>query len=562
MTRSTGIQALLAVLSLALSAVAGSPGEAVVAAHAYARSLGEGATRVRFAALNHLPAAERRGWYVQLSAHLNGTSKHKIVTPPGVLLSPRYEGGPVEVARGLDVEEGSWFRALVIVFSMDDYLYDVKVLEKLAFVEPHYHLQEKKTRTVSVDLETGKIAENKEKREAQYHHPITNRRRADLHDGKGFRDQVSRDNGLTWEDADKSEAPAKKEEKKADDKKATPDLYVQEEYAKKLLGELAVMTESQCPIMLADWFWWQTSIQRLRNPGYCDLIGYRNEKEFHDLLGFDQKLFQERFAAFAEEYREAVGRSGISMQPRRIAMFDKIKGRIWITFDSEDATGDFNPLEQPNGGFKFQATEQLGNLPNGWLAQGLFNDKGERQDSAPDFIGRDKTGTAEDGRIHVGQCNRCHRDGGMKSFEGWYKKQFKPPLKIVSPIKEKIAEIQSKYYSLIESEIQPTRDQHSLAVFRATGLEHSEYSRLIEKHWREVSDEPVGTERAAREMGMEEEEFVKALLYYKTDPTRGLASIDGFAHEKKEDRQPIPVRQWYDNTAVAHKAVAYWRNRK
>jgi hypothetical protein len=552
---------LLLLLAPMLPASAGGPAEAVAASWAFAKSVPD-ATPLKFAAINHLDGAKRRDWYRIISGHLNGTSKYREIIRPSVLLTPRVQGGTYEFAQdGLLIQEQDWLRAVVIVFDASIYRYDLKVFERLGLVEPHFHFRERKIRTVKVDLESGEI---KEKVEAAKDEKVLVERQGRLIEIN--RSEVA-EGEESWRRVEGNrldslgKGPGKKVENKADVK--ANDKVVHYVLGAELeLQELVKLTQSDCPIMLADWFWWQTSIQADRNPGYCDLIGYKNEKEFHNLLGFDQQLFEKQFKEFSEEYREAVGVSGISENPRRIGAFEKIKGKIWITYDNRLAEDNRNPLEEPNGKFEFDATEQLGNSPNGWLWQGLFNAKGERQDSAPDFIGKDSTSTGKDGRVHVGQCNRCHSDGGMKSFEGWYAHQYQPPARLTSPIKDKIIDVQRKYYGRIQKQVEETRSQHVAAVYEATGLDHREYSRLIARCWEEVHDTPVDAARAARERGYEEEEYVKALIYYKSEPYRGLASIDGFAHAEKAKRKTIPVRQWYNNVSDADRAIALWRKEK
>src|SRR5262249_8535574 len=147
----------------------------------------------------------------------------------------------------------------------------------------------------------------------------------------------------------------------------------------------------------------QTVIQNERapGPGYYDFLGVKDEKSFHQLIGFDEQLFKEKFPKFLIEMREAVGRSGVADQSRRIAAFDKLQGRLWATYDNTKATGNRNPLEVPDAGFAYDATEQFGHLANGMWAMGLFDSKGGRQNSAPDFVGHDRTSPNNRARIEI-----------------------------------------------------------------------------------------------------------------------------------------------------------------
>lgn len=543
MTLQYSVHSLFAMLSLALSAIAGNPADAVAAALPYAQSKGAlESPSLRFMYLGHLDVADRKEMWQIISGHVNGTSKSRAIYRPLVLLTPAKPTGPMEEADGLEIAKEDWARAIHIVVNLDLYKYDRKVIEKLALVNPHFHFREKKQRTIRVDLE---------KAEPQFHHPINRRRWIHDTSGKIIREEVSRDNGLTWETVNEKKKEEEKKKEDSDSPVHAPWLPA------KAITDLALLTNSDSPVQYADWFWWQTAIQAEREPGpgYCDLLGYKNEKEFHDLLGFDQKLFEKQFKEFAKEYREAVGISGVSRQPRRIGLFDKIGGEITITYDNKLAIGDRNPLDTPDNTFKFRATEQLGNLPNDWLAMGLFNDDGTRQDTAPDFIGPDKTALGTDTRIHVGLCFRCHADGGLKDIDGWYKTQFSPPVKLNGPDKEKILDVQYKYFVRIDAKIKTARERFSAVVKEATGLTTEEYSKLISKHWFKIADAPMTMARAAREYGVSKEQFHAAMIDYKKKPDRAYTVLDMFM-QPEEKQKPFPVEQFWEIYTEGQKILA------
>ena len=99
---------------------------------------------------------------------------------------------------------------------------------------------------------------------------------------------------------------------------------------------------------------------------------------------------------------------------------NRVVGRLgpdyWATFDFKKSINLQNTVRQldkdldpPEG----DASERYGFLPNGLFAFWLQNGKGERQDTAPDFIAPDKrtpnVTSDNDGRVHIGlSCIACH----------------------------------------------------------------------------------------------------------------------------------------------------------
>lgn len=275
---------------------------------------------------------------------------------------------------------------------------------------------------------------------------------------------------------------------------------------------LAELTQSKAPIVRGEWFLWQTAVQSDRNPGYYDFLGIKDKKSFDDLVGFDAKL-----AAKAKrlELLEAVANSTVTLQPRRIGAFPAISGWYWQTFDSRTATDDHNPLRILNGGFKFDAQEVFGHLPNGLPVWGLFDDKGQRQDAAPDFVASDATAHGTDRRVHVGMsCVRCHAPNGMVNpVDGWARNLFQGDLKLQSPDYEKLKELRQKYLRDLEGPLEDARRTYSRAILQATGMKPAEFGAAYGQAFA-AYDSPVSLERAARDVGLTPEEFQKRLRAY------------------------------------------------
>lgn len=278
------------------------------------------------------------------------------------------------------------------------------------------------------------------------------------------------------------------------------------------LKALSELTQSNVPVVRGDWFLKQTAIQSERSPGYYDFLGLKTQADFFKLVGFDAKL------ASGRELREAVSKSGVAKQPRRIERQATVGGGLWRTFDNKkalDRKGDQrNPERTLNDDFKFDASEEFGPGPNGFMIFFLANAEGERQDSAPDFVGHDKTTTSNDGRIHIGlSCIRCHgQSTGINDIDYWARGLFQPPLKLIATDEEEFRKLRRQYLKTMEPHIEDDRRVYDRAVLQATGVGVQAWSRSYARAWKQYEDSPADAARAARDWGMEEAEFKKRLL--------------------------------------------------
>lgn len=557
--------ALFLTIWLACFAIAGSPADAVAAAATdVVRVPAAQRSFTRYLYLGHLEGGKARQemWQI-VSAHLNGTSRFPVIVRPEVIVT---DGKGVLTERdGLFMKQEEWDSALLVRLNFALYKHKRETWELLAQVDPHFHFREPDLTGKLTKVETKEVLPVVQETPA----PIVDFAEIYVDDGRGGIKQTSRqfvragqkvyvrkkmgeplyafDSLPPFPEQSKTtpvREVVKQEEKKIERKQPVFAAVLPQ----KEVVFLAKETNSESPVLYADFFWWQTAIQAEREPGpgYYDLLGVKDEGDFHNLVAFDKKLFADKFKDFLLESRAAVGRSGVSKQPRRIAVFDKPGGELWITFDNRKAVGNRNPLDTPDDAFKFDATEQLGHLANGWLAQGLFDGEGKRQDTAPDFaVGPDRTSTSNDGRIHVGLCNRCHDDGGLKSFKDWYRNLFQPPVAISSPDFAKQLEFQQLYFRRIEGKLRPGRERFTEAVREATGLTPQAYSKLISSRWYEYADSGVTLARAARELGTSKERLQAALRGYKRDPLRGLRVYDVWLRNEKE-HDPFEIEQWHD----------------
>lgn len=307
----------------------------------------------------------------------------------------------------------------------------------------------------------------------------------------------------------------------------------------KQIEELRLMTYSECPILMAEWFFVQTARQiSIRNKqegvGYYDFLGLKDRNAFFDLSGTDEKKAIERLS----EWRAVVEKSGISQQNRQIVKLAAIGGGTWGTLDTFVQKGKGVALRNlERGAFAHNAEEWYGNLPNKLPVTFLSDDKGVAQETAPDKIGPDKSSfnVGNDGRVHANiSCMRCH---------GVDKDMLKPVGDAVRDLfevgsglhfagKDKALqeELESQYLSDIDGELDDDRARYVKAIRLATaskknpkGLTSPQITKLYCELWNRYVEADLTAADCAREIGVTEDRLLEALRTHAKN--RGIGDM-------------------------------------
>lgn len=263
-----------------------------------------------------------------------------------------------------------------------------------------------------------------------------------------------------------------------------------------MLSAIVEATHSQVPIVRGDWFLNQSAIQALRRVGYYDFLRVKSQKDFDDLAGFDRKIADRA----SRIDRESVGMSGVTLQPRAIIREEGVRP-VWRTFDFELAVDGKDPLRIIGKDIEkaFDATEQFALLRNGLWATALFNGKGERQDFAPPQIASDKQSKSNDARVHVNQsCLRCHVDGGLQAVDGWFRHGGQPVVKSFDEVKAR--QFRQQYQSDLKRYLDRDRAVYADAVKEVTGWTPKAWSAAYAAEWERYEDARVDLEWAARDL--------------------------------------------------------------
>jgi hypothetical protein len=275
---------------------------------------------------------------------------------------------------------------------------------------------------------------------------------------------------------------------------------------------LTEQTQSAAPIVRADWFLYRTAIQAGREGhGYYDFLGLgKKEKDFQELVGVDERLARKA----RKEIAAVVARSSVTLNNRGIKRLGAVTGGYWYTQDYKTSTDRQNTLrlldgdaEPPEG----DASEQYGTLPNGLFAFWLQNGKGERQDTAPDFIAGDGQATDTDRRVHIGlSCIRCHVEG-IRPINDWARQVYHGALSLQSPDYAKLVRLRQLYLSDLEGHVKADQEAYARALGRACGLKPAELARAYAAAWHAYAERDLGLEDAARELGCTPQQLVAAL---------------------------------------------------
>lgn len=422
---------LLATLMLALplAGFAGGPGDAVAAALADVRTLPPTQQQnARYLWMGNMPLAQREDLLRVTAFWANSLSRAPEIVPPTTV------------------------GAELIRLHLADYDWKVEVWEKLAAIDPYFHVQ---TETAGIE-------------------------RWGIPDGNGG-----------WKNV---------EERKVAKKKTSIHVALPDE---KTAGALVSLTQSQAPIVRADWWLAQVARQlsltnKQTGAGYYDWLGIKDRKDFEKLI----RLSAKDSADLGKEMRAAVDRSGVATQNRQVVRLQSLTGGAWATLDTNDGTGEGNAVRNLKAGtFKHQAEEHYGTLPNGLFAFLLCDNEGVRQDTAPDFIGADSSlgRQGNDARIHAGlSCVRCHVEG-LRGIDDFIRRQ---PKVVSSPDYAELVQLRRQYFSNLNRQLDRDRSVYQESLQACNGLKPAANAKAVSEVWNRYVEELVGPERAAEELGV------------------------------------------------------------
>jgi hypothetical protein len=267
----------------------------------------------------------------------------------------------------------------------------------------------------------------------------------------------------------------------------------------KAIGELIRLTQSESPVLRADWFFVQTAVQADRgDTGYYDFLGVgKLLADFDRLVGLDRKE-AERLRL---EQAAVVVRSGVGLNNRQVHRLQALTGGYWITLDPKANVGERNAIRQLDKTFVFDAQEVYGTLPNGLFAYFLADAAGNRADTAPDFIASDRQSTGNDARVHVARsCVVCHAEG-LRPIDDYMRRVYRPPLGLTSPDYDTSRRLRQLYLSDLQEKHDADVSRFARALRRLNGLTPPENARAYGRFWDRYQEAGRTIDDLAREVG-------------------------------------------------------------
>lgn len=390
---------------------------------------------------------------------------------------------------------------------LDLYRIDPAVWEKLADVDPYWH--------EDVSTETVTTPDTKATSKLEYWpggvNPV---------DGKYYSPGNYQ-----------MERKAKPAEKKVVKKRALTDGQQQ----------LALLTRSQAPILEADW-WLVQVFQQVdrKGTGYYDFLGVKDRAEFQKRVGLDQKLAQE----LEKEIRAAVKKSGVALNNRHIVRFQTITGAYWGTLDSEKSVKESNALVNLEG-FKHQAEEVYGNIPNGLFAYFLGSDQGVRQDSAPDKIASDGKAPGNDKRVHVGvSCVRCHVEG-IRPIKDWARRVYRPPIPLVSEDRKTTERLARLYLEELQRFVTRDQNDYSERLEALTGLKSAEFAAVFARLHESYAEAEYGLADLSARSGISAAKLRETIAFVARNKPPFDPILSGLLHETEEKIRIEHVEEVY-----------------
>lgn len=484
------VSPLLALISLAASALAG-PAEAVSAAAAdVARLPAELRQSVRYLSLHAVPVKERPEFLKVLSFHVNSLSRESDLVLPAVV-SPD-----------------------VIRVNMADYLWERSVWEKLASLDPYFHanITEVEATVIAPVVQAAGIEGVQFYRDGEGN-GLIEVSRADLQPGTTV--WVRRRRGGSIERVTVPGAQQNRAAQRDEKKTGKTTLAHAPWLPGAAIAALALACNSDSPIVDARWFIYRTAMETGRDgSGYYSFLSLgKKEKDFQELVGVDVKAAKR----VRKEMAASIARSGVTLNNRGIEWYASITGDYWRTQDFKTSTFKQNTLRllagdaEPPGG---DASEQYGTLPNGLYAFWLQNAEGERQDSAPDFIASDGMATGTDRRVSAGlSCIRCHVEG-IRPLNDWIRRVYSGPVQLASSDYETLKRLRRLYLSDLDGQVKRSQRNYAEVLKKLNGLTPEANARAYAKVWDSYFETDLGVEEVAVELATTPEALTKALKAY------------------------------------------------
>jgi hypothetical protein len=257
-------------------------------------------------------------------------------------------------------------------------------------------------------------------------------------------------------------------------------------------------TQSESPILRADWF----IVNATLPPAYYDFLRLgKNIKDFEALIFVDPKLAEKA----RSQDKGVVITSTVARNNRTLLRSPTFTGGYyWVSHDSLNSVDDrqyiLNLLRE-----KFDATEDIGTLPNGLQAYFLTNGQGNRLDFADPNVAIDNT--AVDRVVRNGRsCIVCHAEG-IKPIQDEVRTLTKKlrnaeQVKLLIADKNDAFKIADLFGTDLDEQIVKDQNLYFAAVARSNGLRADVNAQQYAKIYDDYYEVLLTKEVAALDLGI------------------------------------------------------------
>ena len=294
---------------------------------------------------------------------------------------------------------------------------------------------------------------------------------------------------------------------------------------------LLIGTCSEFPVFRADWFIANVSLP----PAYYDFLKLgKTDKDFEKLIFADEKLA----AKARSQDKGVVITSMVARNNRTLNRSPTFTGGYyWVSHDSLKSVDDRNYVQfllDEN----FDATEDIGTLPNGLQAYFLTDGKGNRLDVANPDIAIDNV--AVDRLVRSGRsCMVCHADGIRPIADEvralTRRLQNREQIQLLVSRKEDAYRIEDLFSSDLDYQIIKDQNLYREAVSRATGMQSETVSKALNLIYNWYAEDLVTVDILSREVGIEFSDLQSYIRASKDNLILGLI---------KNPTRPIRRDQW------------------
>ena len=295
-------------------------------------------------------------------------------------------------------------------------------------------------------------------------------------------------------------------------------------------------TNSNVPVLRADWFFFQTAACEDRVVGYYEVLGLKNRADAEELAGLDRKIVAKR----KKQQNAYLVRSNVALNNRSIEWMQAYDGDWWLTKDSFKDTGKNNVVRLLNGDLDHDAEEIYGTLPNGLPLMIASDKNGVLQRIVPAKIALNKNGINNDLNLPVPfSCMHCHVEV-VRPFSCDGRKLYQREIRLETPDYFKLKRLQQLYLSDIDHTIAESQRRYAQAIKACNGLVPAANASAYADRWRQYLEVPLGPAEVSVELGIPQDRVLRVIDGYikagLSDPV-----LSGLGQ-----KPPVPLRreQW------------------